>query len=60
MSQLFNINLANPQARLITHTAEILQAGVVIAYPTDSGYALGCMIGHSDAQARIRQIRAAD
>ena len=60
MSQLFNINLANPQARMITHTAEILQAGGVIAYPTDSGYALGCMIGHSDAQARIRQIRAAD
>ncbi len=60
MSQLFNINLANPQARLITHTAEILQAGGVIAYPTDSGYALGCMIGHSDAQARIRQIRAVD
>ena len=60
MSQLFNINLANPQARLITHTAAILQAGGVIAYPTDSGYALGCMIGHSDAQARIRQIRAAD
>jgi tRNA threonylcarbamoyl adenosine modification protein (Sua5/YciO/YrdC/YwlC family) len=60
MSQLFNINLANPQTRLITHTAEILQAGGVIAYPTDSGYALGCMIGHSDAKARIRQIRAAD
>ena len=60
MSQLFNINLANPQARLITHTAEILQAGGVIAYPTDSGYALGCMIGHGDAQARIRQIRGDD
>jgi tRNA threonylcarbamoyl adenosine modification protein (Sua5/YciO/YrdC/YwlC family) len=60
MSQLFNLNLANPQARLITHTAEILQAGGVIAYPTDSGYALGCMIGHGDAQASIRQIRGAD
>jgi tRNA threonylcarbamoyl adenosine modification protein (Sua5/YciO/YrdC/YwlC family) len=60
MSQLFNIHLANPQARLISHTAEILQAGGVIAYPTDSGYALGCMIGHVDAQARIRQIRGAD
>jgi tRNA threonylcarbamoyl adenosine modification protein (Sua5/YciO/YrdC/YwlC family) len=60
MSQLFNINLVNPQARLITHTAEILQAGGVIAYPTDSGYALGCMIGHGDAQASIRQIRGAD
>ncbi len=60
MAQFFNINLSHPQARLITHTAEILQAGGVIAYPTDSGYALGCMLGHSDAQARIRQIRGAD
>lgn len=60
MSQLFNIHLENPQPRLIKHTAEILQAGGVIAYPTDSGYALGCMLGFSDAQARIRQIRGVD
>jgi tRNA threonylcarbamoyl adenosine modification protein (Sua5/YciO/YrdC/YwlC family) len=32
----------------------------VIAYPTDSGYALGCMVGNGDAQARIRQIRGVD
>lgn len=60
MSQLFNINLDNPQARLITHTADILRAGGVIAYPTDSGYALGCMLGNIDSQARIRQIRGVD
>lgn len=60
MSQFFNINLQNPQARLIQQTADILRAGGVIAYPTDSGYALGCMIGNSDAQARIRQIRGVD
>jgi tRNA threonylcarbamoyl adenosine modification protein (Sua5/YciO/YrdC/YwlC family) len=60
MSQFFNINLDNPQARLIGLTADILRSGGVIAYPTDSGYALGCMIGHSDAQARIRQIRGVD
>ncbi len=60
MSQLFNIHLDNPQPRLIAHTAEILQGGGVIAYPTDSGYALGCMLGHSDAQSRIRQIRGVD
>jgi tRNA threonylcarbamoyl adenosine modification protein (Sua5/YciO/YrdC/YwlC family) len=60
MSQLFNIHLDNPQPRLIKHTAEILQAGGVIAYPTDSGYALGCMLGSSDAQTRIRQIRGVD
>jgi tRNA threonylcarbamoyl adenosine modification protein (Sua5/YciO/YrdC/YwlC family) len=60
MSQFFDINLDNPQARLIQQTADILRAGGVIAYPTDSGYALGCMIGNSDAQARIRSIRGVD
>lgn len=61
MSQFFNIHLDNPQARLITQTADILRAGGVIAYPTDSGYALGCMVGSSsDAQMRIRQIRGLD
>ncbi|MDP3678349.1 MAG: Sua5/YciO/YrdC/YwlC family protein, partial [Methylotenera sp.] len=60
MSQFFNINLDNPQPRLITQTADILRKGGVIAYPTDSGYALGCMLGHGDAQTRIRQIRGVD
>lgn len=60
MSQFFNINLDNPQPRLVAQTAEILRKGGVIAYPTDSGYALGCMLGNGDAQARIRQIRAVD
>jgi tRNA threonylcarbamoyl adenosine modification protein (Sua5/YciO/YrdC/YwlC family) len=60
MSQFFNINLDNPQPRLIAQTADILRRGGVIVYPTDSGYALGCMLGNADAQARIRQIRAVD
>ncbi|MEQ1766867.1 MAG: L-threonylcarbamoyladenylate synthase [Methylotenera sp.] len=60
MSQFFNINIDNPQHRLIVQTADILREGGVIAYPTDSGYALGCMIGHGDAQTRIRQIRGVD
>ncbi len=60
MSQFFNINLDNPQARLISQTADILRAGGVIVYPTDSGYALGCMLGNSDAQMRIRRIRGVD
>ncbi len=57
MAQYFVINADNPQARLIKHTVEILQAGGVIAYPTDSSYALGCMLGNRVAQDRIRQIR---
>jgi len=60
MSQFFNINLSNPQPRLIAQTADILRKGGVIVYPTDSGYALGCMLGHADAQTRIRQIRGVD
>lgn len=60
MSQFFNINLENPQQRLIAQTADILRDGGVIAYPTDSGYALGCMLGNGDAQMRIRQIRGVD
>lgn len=60
MTHLFNINPDNPQARLIEKTAAILRDGGVIAYPTDSGYALGCMLGHVDAQTRIRRIRGVD
>ena len=57
MAQFFVINADNPQARLIKHAVEILRAGGVIAYPTDSSYALGCMMGFKDAQDKIRQIR---
>ena len=60
MSQFFNIHLDNPQPRLIAQTADILRKGGVIVYPTDSGYALGCMLGDTDAQNRIRQIRGVD
>lgn len=57
MAQYFVINAENPQARLIKHAVEILREGGVIAYPTDSSYALGCMLGFKDAQDKIRQIR---
>jgi tRNA threonylcarbamoyl adenosine modification protein (Sua5/YciO/YrdC/YwlC family) len=57
LAQYFVINAENPQARLIKHAVEILREGGVIAYPTDSSYALGCMLGFKDAQDKIRQIR---
>lgn len=57
MAQFFVINADNPQPRLIKQAVEILHDGGVIAYPTDSSYALGCMMGFKDAQDRIRQIR---
>ena len=40
--------------------ADCLRAGGVIAYPTDSSYALGCALGHADAAQRIRHIRGLD
>ena len=60
MAQYFVINADNPQARLIKHSVEILRDGGVIAYPTDSSYALGCTLGNKAAQDRIRQIRGVD
>lgn len=60
MAQYFVINAENPQLRLIKHTIDILREGGVIAYPTDSSYALGCMMGFKDAQDKIRQIRGLD
>lgn len=57
MSQFFYVHPDNPQARLIHQSVEILYQGGVIVYPTDSGYALGCMIGDKQAMDRIIQIR---
>ena len=53
MSQFFYIHSENPQVRLINQAVEILRNGGVIVYPTDSGYALGCMIGDKHAMDRI-------
>lgn len=50
----------NPQLRLIRQAVELLRTGGVIAYPTDSCYALGCHIGDKEALERIRRIREAD
>jgi tRNA threonylcarbamoyl adenosine modification protein (Sua5/YciO/YrdC/YwlC family) len=60
MAQFFQIHPANPQPRLIRQAAAILRSGGVIAYPTDSSYALGCRIGDAAAARRIRQIRGVD
>ncbi|MGH8397779.1 MAG: L-threonylcarbamoyladenylate synthase [Gammaproteobacteria bacterium] len=59
MSQFFSIHPETPQLRLIRRSVAILRAGGVIAYPTDSCYALGCLLGDKAAMERIRAIRAA-
>ncbi|MCF6212074.1 MAG: threonylcarbamoyl-AMP synthase [Gammaproteobacteria bacterium] len=60
MSQFFQIHPDNPQPRLIDKAVEIIRQGGVIVYPTDSGYALGCLMGDKAAQERIRCIRQVD
>ncbi|MGV3626815.1 MAG: L-threonylcarbamoyladenylate synthase [Betaproteobacteria bacterium] len=60
MSQFFSIHPHNPQPRLIKRAAEIIRAGGIIVYPTDSCYALGCHIGDKTAMERIRTIRGVD
>lgn len=60
MAQFFSVHPDNPQPRLIRQAAELVRGGAVIAYPTDSCYALGCHLDDKDAVARIRQIRGVD
>ncbi len=60
MSLYFELHRVNPEQRLIRRAAEVIRTGGVIAYPTDSCYALGCHIGDKDALERVRRIRQAD
>ena len=60
LSQYFELHPQDPQPRLLRQAVQILQRGGLIAYPTDSCYALGCHIGDAAALERIRRLRAAD
>ena len=60
MAQYFTIHPDNPQQRLIAQTVDIIRRGGVIAYPTDSSYALACGLGNKQAIERIRKIRRVD
>ncbi len=60
MAQYFNIHPLSPQPRLIRRSVDILREGGVIAYPTDTSYALGCCLDSKEALERIRRIRQLD
>ena len=59
MALLLSIHPVNPQPRLVRQAIAAIRDGSVVAYPTDSCYALGCLIGDKDAMERIRRIREA-
>lgn len=60
MAQFLQIHPESPQARLVRQAVDILKAGGVIIYPTDSAYALGCTLGNKAALQRISRIRQLD
>ncbi|WP_019148440.1 L-threonylcarbamoyladenylate synthase [Timonella senegalensis] len=60
MAKFFDLHPTDPQPRLISQIVDALREGAVIAYPTDSGYALGTQIGNHDGAERIRSIRQLD
>ena len=60
MTQYFQIHSDNPQPRLIRQAAEIIDAGGIVALPTDSSYALVCHLDDKDAVDRLRRIRGID
>jgi tRNA threonylcarbamoyl adenosine modification protein (Sua5/YciO/YrdC/YwlC family) len=60
MTQVLHIHPVNPQLRLIRQAVEILNQGELLIYPTDSCYAIGCLIGNKNAMEKIRHIRRLD
>jgi tRNA threonylcarbamoyl adenosine modification protein (Sua5/YciO/YrdC/YwlC family) len=60
MARYFDVHPHDPQPRMVSQAVEIVREGGLIAYPTDSCYALGCAVGNRAGIERIRQIRKLD
>jgi tRNA threonylcarbamoyl adenosine modification protein (Sua5/YciO/YrdC/YwlC family) len=60
MAELLELHPKNPQVRFVRMAVDVLREHGVIVYPTDSCYALGCLLGAKDAMERIQRIRQTD
>lgn len=60
MARYFDVHPDNPQARLLGQVVDLIRADGLIAYPTDTCYALGCQLGNKEGIERIREIRRLD
>jgi len=60
MAQYFRVHPTHPEPRLVRLAALLVRSGAVIAYPTDSSYALGCRLDDAGAVKRIRTLRGLD
>lgn len=60
MARYFDVHPDNPQTRALAQVADLVRDGGLVAYPTDSGFALGCALGNREGLNRIRTIRSLD
>src|SRR5215217_9577096 len=60
MAKYFDVHPENPQRRSINQIIDVLKSDGLIAYPTDSCFALGCQLGNREGLERIRSIRHLD
>jgi tRNA threonylcarbamoyl adenosine modification protein (Sua5/YciO/YrdC/YwlC family) len=60
VARFVDVHPDNPQPRLVTQVADAVRDDQLIAYPTDSGYALGSRLGNRDGRDRIVRIRGLD
>ncbi|KOX07366.1 L-threonylcarbamoyladenylate synthase [Micromonospora profundi] len=60
MARYYDVHPENPQPRVIRQVADLIRGGGLIAYPTDSCYALGTQLGNRDGLDRIREVRQLD
>ncbi len=60
MARYFDVHPVDPQRRAIGQVVELVRGGGLIAYPTDSCFALGCQLGNREGLDRIREIRDLD
>jgi tRNA threonylcarbamoyl adenosine modification protein (Sua5/YciO/YrdC/YwlC family) len=60
MARYFDVHPENPQRRAVGQVMDLVREGGLIAYPTDSCFALGCQLGNREGIDRIRAIRHLD
>lgn len=60
MTEVLHIHSQTPQPRLIRHVADEIRRGGLVAYPTDTTYALGCAVGEKKALERLIRLRRLD
>jgi tRNA threonylcarbamoyl adenosine modification protein (Sua5/YciO/YrdC/YwlC family) len=60
VAKYFDVHPDNPQPRSINQVVDIIRSGGLVAYPTDSCFALGVKLGNKDGLDRIREIRRLD